>query len=43
MLKLTLTVNKDIPEVLFYRLDPIYESALPSLKSEIVVDDEAFC
>ena len=40
--KVNLTVNKDIPEVLFYKLDPIYESALPSLKSEIVVDDEAF-
>ena len=35
-----LTVNEDIPEILFYRLDPIYESAIPPLKSEVIVDDE---
>ena len=38
--KATLTVNKDIPEVLFYKLDPIYESDLPVYKEEIVVDNE---
>ena len=39
--KVNLTVNEDIPEVLFYKLDPIYESDLPSLKSQAIVDDEA--
>jgi len=38
--KVTLTVNDKIPQTLFYRLDPIHESDLPTPKSEIVVDKE---
>ena len=40
--KATLTVNKDIPEILFYKLDPVYESNLPAYKQEIDVDTEVF-
>ena len=40
--KATLTVNKDIPEILFYKLDPIYESNLPAYKQEIDTDTEVF-
>ena len=35
----TLTVNKDIPEVLYYKLDPVFESDLPDSKKEIIVDN----
>ena len=38
--KVTLTVNNEIPEILFYKLDPIYESDLPVVKKEIEVDSE---
>ena len=36
----TLVVNEDIPENLYYRLDPIYEGDIPSVKSEIISDNE---
>ena len=35
---MTLSVTKDIPEVLYYTLDPIFESTLPLIKKEIRVD-----
>ena len=38
--RVTISVTEDIPTTLYYRLDPIYESTLPSVKSEIVVDPE---
>ena len=36
--KVTLSITKDIPEVLYYTLDPVFESTLPLIKKEIVVD-----
>ena len=38
--KVTLEVTKDIPEVLYYRLDPVFESNTPVVKKEVAVDDE---
>jgi|TARA_B100000073_G_scaffold52358_1_gene38590 hypothetical protein len=38
--KTTLIVNDDIPENLYYRLDPVYDSELPETKSQIFIDDE---
>ena len=39
--KVTLTVNENTPDRLYYRLDPTYESdELPAEKSEINIDDE---
>lgn len=40
--KATLTVNNDIPEVLFYKLDPVFESDIPVYKQEIDIDNEVF-
>ena len=37
--KVNLTVNEDIPEILFYKLDPIYERS--SIEGQGIVDDEA--
>jgi hypothetical protein len=37
--KVILTVNQYLPEKLYYKLNPIYENQLPSVKQEIVVDD----
>ena len=34
----TLTVNKEIPTVLYYTLDPLYEGSLPSVKEQIIKD-----
>ena len=36
----TLLVNTEIPENLYYRLDPIYEGQIPAVKSEIISDSE---
>ena len=36
----TLTVTKDIPNELYYKLDPIYDSNLPDVKKEVTVDKE---
>ena len=36
----TLTVNKDTPKLLYYKLDPVEISNLPTIKSEINIDDE---
>ena len=36
--KVTLSVTKDIPEILYYHLDPVFESTLPLIKKEIKVD-----
>ena len=36
--KVTLSVTKDIPEKLYYHLDPIVESTIPFVKKEIDVD-----
>ena len=38
--KVTLTVTNDIPEKLYYTLNPVIESTLPIVKKEIVVDNE---
>ena len=36
--KVTLSVTKDIPETLYYKLDPVFESTLPIIKKEIISD-----
>ena len=36
----TLTVTKEIPNELFYRLEPLYDSNLPIVKKEVTVDKE---
>ena len=38
--KVTLKVTKDIPEKLYYNLDPVLESTLPTVKKEIIVDSD---
>ena len=38
--KVTLSVTNDIPDVLYYTLDPIFESTLPLVKKQIVVDED---
>ena len=38
--KVTLTVNEDSPKLLYYKLDPVEVSNLPTIKSEINIDDE---
>ena len=38
--KVSLTVNNANPRTLFYRLDPIYQSDLPLVKKEFVIDKE---
>ncbi|BCU99003.1 MAG: hypothetical protein CM15mV24_2280 [Bellamyvirus sp.] len=39
--KVTLKVNEDTPDTLYYRLDPTYESdEVPATKTEINIDDE---
>ena len=39
--KATLTVNKNLPDVLYYKLDVIKESSTPTSKTSIIVDEEA--
>ena len=38
--KTTLIVNKNLPEVLYYKLDVIYNESVPDVKKEIISDDE---
>ncbi len=38
--KVQLTVNEKIPQLLYYKLDPIYQSDLPVVKEESFVDKE---
>ena len=38
--KAVLTVNSSLPEILYYNVDLIYDSSLPSIKSERVVDTD---
>ena len=38
--KVNLTVNSNNPEILFYKLDPIFESDTPVVKKEIQVDTD---
>ena len=38
--KATLTVNKNIPEILYYKLDILKESDIPKAKERLFVDDE---
>ncbi len=38
--KATLTVNKNIPQTLYYKLDVLGESNVPEIKGRISVDDE---
>ena len=38
--KVSLTVNGNIPQNLYYKLEPVYENNLPLVKKEIVIDDE---
>ena len=40
--KVSLVVNENTPDELYYRLDPIYESDLPLVKSEVNVDADVF-
>ena len=37
--KVLLKINENSPKVLYYKLDPVYESNLPAVKGEINVDD----
>ena len=39
--KATLTVNENLPDVLYYKLDVIRESSTPTSKIDIIVDGEA--
>ena len=36
--KVSLVVTNDIPDKLYYTLDPIFESTIPSVKKEIIVE-----
>ena len=38
--KVVLTVDKNIPEILYYKLVPVFESDIPAAKSEVVVDTD---
>ena len=38
--KVTLSITKDTPNEIFYKLDPVYESDVPVEKSQIVNDSE---
>jgi hypothetical protein len=38
--KAVLTVNSSLPEILYYNVDLVYDSSLPSIKSERVVDTD---
>ena len=38
--KVTLTITKDTPNEIFYKLDPVYESDVPVEKSQIINDNE---
>ena len=38
--KVSLTVNKDIPEILFYKLNPLFEGTVPLAKQNPIVDLE---
>ena len=38
--KSTLKVNANIPEVLYYKLDLVYDDNLPEVKSQVVVDED---
>ena len=38
--KSILTVNSNLPESLFYKLDLVYDATLPTIKSEITTDNE---
>ena len=40
--KVTLDINANIPQKLFYRLDPIYKNILPELKATASIDDTVF-
>ena len=37
---LTINVNDKTPEVLFYKLDPVFESDIPVEKQEVIIDSE---
>ena len=36
----TLTINENTPEFLYYKLDPLYDSSLPEIKKEISIDSD---
>ena len=38
--KVSVSIGKTTPSTLYYRLDPITNSNLPKIKSEVIVDDE---
>ena len=38
--KATLTVNNDIPKILYYKLHPLSESNIPEVKERVFVDNE---
>ena len=40
--KLTLRINDDVPEDLFYNLDVLYSELIPNEKEEIKIDDSVF-
>ena len=40
--KVVLTIDEKVPDTLFYRLVPIYESDLPLVKKEVVSDFESY-
>jgi hypothetical protein len=40
MLKLVLTVNDNIPNKLYYKLTPVYDSTIPEEKKKINIDSD---
>ena len=38
--KVTLSITKDTPNELYYKLDPVYESDLPTEKQQIITDSD---
>jgi hypothetical protein len=38
--KAVLVVNDNLPEILYYNFDLVYDASLPTIKSELSVDDE---
>ena len=38
--KVSVSIGKTTPSILYYRLDPVTNNNLPKIKSEVMVDDE---
>ena len=40
--KVTLIIDEKVPDVLFYKLSPVYESDIPERKENVVTDFESY-